>query len=103
MRRFNVVVIPGEGIGPELTETAVAVLQAAEKTADFSLALDVHVAGARLYRETGRAMSDEPLSPMVRPQVRRRAPGTRLGEGPSHVRREDERRDGHRDRRPQRR
>src|SRR5947208_2809211 len=62
MRRFNVIVIPGDGIGLELTDATLEVLQAAEKTADFSLALDVHVAGARLYRETGRAMSDETLA-----------------------------------------
>ena len=62
MRRFNIVVIPGDGIGPELTEVAVEVLHAVEKTADFSVALDFHVAGARLYRETGRAMSDETLA-----------------------------------------
>ena len=62
MRRFNVIVIPGDGIGPELTDATLEVLQAAETTADFSLALDVHVAGAGLYRQTGRAMSDETLA-----------------------------------------
>lgn len=62
MRRLDVVVIPGDGIGPELTDAAVAVLQAIEKRADFSLSLAWHVAGARLYRDTGRAMSDETLA-----------------------------------------
>ena len=62
MRRFDVVVIPGDGIGPELTDATLEVLQAAEKTADFTLALDRHVAGARQYRDTGRAMSEETLA-----------------------------------------
>ena len=89
MRRFNVVVIPGDGIGPELTDVTLEVLQAAEKTGDFSLAVDVHVAGARLYRDTGRAMSDESLAacraahatlkgPVGHPDVRA-ADGTEAG------------------------
>lgn len=61
-RRYSVVVLPGDGIGPELTDAAVAVLEAVQKTADFSLALDRHVAGAAVYRDTGRAMSDETLA-----------------------------------------
>jgi isocitrate/isopropylmalate dehydrogenase len=62
MRRFDVVVIPGDGIGPELTDAAIAAMQAAEKRGDFSLSFTPHIAGARLYRETGRAMSDETLA-----------------------------------------
>jgi 3-isopropylmalate dehydrogenase len=62
MRRFDVVVIPGDGIGPELTDAAVAVLEAVAKTAGFGLDLAWHVAGARQYRESGRAMTDETLA-----------------------------------------
>ena len=61
MRRLNVVVIPGDGIGPELTDVAVAVLQATEKGADFSLSLDHHTAGAALYRQIGRSITEETL------------------------------------------
>ncbi|MBI2206827.1 MAG: isocitrate/isopropylmalate dehydrogenase family protein [Candidatus Rokubacteria bacterium] len=60
--RYSVVVLPGDGIGPELTAAAVAVLEAVQKTADFSLALDWHMAGAAVYRDTGRAMSDDTLA-----------------------------------------
>jgi 3-isopropylmalate dehydrogenase len=62
MKRFDVVVLPGDGIGPELTDVTIAVLEAAQKRADFSLALDHHRAGAAVYRETGRAMSDVTLA-----------------------------------------
>ncbi len=61
MRRLNVVVIPGDGIGPELTDIAVEVLQAVEKGADFSLSLDRRTAGGALYRQIGRSITDETL------------------------------------------
>jgi len=56
-----VVVIPGDGIGPELTAAAAEVLRAAEKIGRFELVLDQHEAGASLYRRTGRVMTDETL------------------------------------------
>src|SRR5499427_1388733 len=61
MKRYDVVVIPGDGIGPELIEAAVGVLEAVAKTAGFALALEHHEAGASLYRRTGRVMTDETL------------------------------------------
>jgi 3-isopropylmalate dehydrogenase len=61
-RALAIVVIPGDGIGPELTDVAVEVLQAVEKDAGFTLALDVRLAGAALYRDLGRAMTDETLA-----------------------------------------
>jgi 3-isopropylmalate dehydrogenase len=61
-KRYRVVVLPGDGIGPELTDAAAAVLEAVQKNAGFSLALDWRLAGAAVYRDTGRAMSDETLA-----------------------------------------
>src|SRR5262245_19855244 len=61
MKRYDVVVIPGDGIGPELTEATVGVLEAVAKAADFDLVLTPHEAGASLYRRTGRVMTDETL------------------------------------------
>jgi 3-isopropylmalate dehydrogenase len=88
-RTFKIVVIPGDGIGPELTDVTLEVLQAVEKSADFSLAFDFHVAGAAVYRDTGRAMSDDTLAacraanatlkgPVGHPDVRA-ADGTEAG------------------------
>jgi 3-isopropylmalate dehydrogenase len=62
VKSYNVVVIPGDGIGPELTEAALEVLRAAAKRDGFELALDHHEAGASLYRRTGRVMTDEALA-----------------------------------------
>jgi 3-isopropylmalate dehydrogenase len=89
MKSFNVVVLPGDGIGPELTDVTVAVLQAAQKTGDFALTLDQRRAGAAEYRDTGRAMSDDTLAacraahatlkgPVGHPDVRA-ADGTEAG------------------------
>jgi 3-isopropylmalate dehydrogenase len=62
MKRYDVVVIPGDGIGPELTDAALAVLRAVAKADGFELHLDHHEAGASLYRRTGRVMTDETLA-----------------------------------------
>ena len=62
MRTYNIVVIPGDGIGPELIDATVRVLSALqERHAGFKLDLDYHQAGAALYRETGHAVSQETL------------------------------------------
>jgi 3-isopropylmalate dehydrogenase len=60
-KRYDVVVIPGDGIGPELTEAAVGVLRAVAESGGFELALTSHEAGASLYRKLGRVMTDETL------------------------------------------
>lgn len=60
MRRYRVVVIAGDGIGPEVTAAALAVLTAAQD--GFALDIEPHVAGAGHYRETGRAMDDATLA-----------------------------------------
>ena len=68
MKRYEIVVIPGDGIGPELTDAALAVLGAAAKRGGFELALDRHEAGASLYRRLGRVMTDETLEACRRAQ-----------------------------------
>ncbi len=62
MKSYDVVVIPGDGIGPELTRAAVEVLHAVARGGKFELALDHHEAGASLYRRAGRVMTDETLA-----------------------------------------
>jgi 3-isopropylmalate dehydrogenase len=89
MKQFDVVLLPGDGIGPELTDVTVEILEAVQKTSDFALKLDARRAGAAVYRETGRAMSDETLAacraahatlkgPVGHPDVRA-ADGTEAG------------------------
>ena len=58
-RRYRVVLIPGDGIGPEVTDAALTVLHAAAASAGFTLAVERHEAGAGAFRRSGRVMSDE--------------------------------------------
>ena len=59
-RRFRIAVMPGDGIGPEVMDAALAVLDAAIGAgAGFTLDCEHHVAGATAWRETGSAMSEE--------------------------------------------
>jgi isocitrate/isopropylmalate dehydrogenase len=63
MRRHTIVVIPGDGIGPEQTEVTVAVLRAVEKrSGNFALTVSTHEAGAGEVRRTGRAMTEETMA-----------------------------------------
>src|SRR5579875_965962 len=65
---YRVVLIPGDGIGPEVTAAAVAVLEAAAATHGFRLAFERHEAGAGCYLRTGRAMSDETFAGPMAPK-----------------------------------
>lgn len=58
-RRLRVAVMPGDGIGPEVTDAALAVLDAVpEAGAGFTLEYEHLVAGASAWRDTGCAMSE---------------------------------------------
>ena len=64
-RRFRIAVMPGDGIGPEVMDAALAVLDAAVGSgaglagSGFILDHERLVAGAEAYRDTGVAMSEE--------------------------------------------
>lgn len=58
MNRYRAVVIPGAGIGPEITEAAVGVLRAAERVhGGFALDLEWRSGGAGEYARTGQSIS----------------------------------------------
>jgi isocitrate/isopropylmalate dehydrogenase len=60
MRTYNVVVLKGDGIGPEVIDATLQVLEAVERKAgDFHLDFHFHPAGATHYRRTGANMSPE--------------------------------------------
>jgi isocitrate/isopropylmalate dehydrogenase len=62
MQTYRVVVIPGDGIGPELLDAALAVLDAvATRQGDFRLDVRRIEAGAGYYRATGRNIAGEAL------------------------------------------
>lgn len=57
---FRICVLPGDGIGTEVMESALAVLDAAQRrVGGFTLEQEHHHAGAAAYRDTDTAMSDE--------------------------------------------
>jgi 3-isopropylmalate dehydrogenase len=56
---FRLVVMPGDGIGPEVMEAATAVLDAVEKRHDIGFTRQIVSGGARQYKETGVAMTEE--------------------------------------------
>ena len=61
-RGYSIIVIPGDNIGPESTEAALAVLEAAQKAAGgFKLNLKTCTAGAAHYAEHGTAMTPEAI------------------------------------------
>lgn len=64
---FRIAVIPGDGIGTEVTEAAVAVLDAVQgRLGGFRLRQEPHEIGAGLYQRTGNAMPDETLDAIAR-------------------------------------
>lgn len=58
-RAYRVVLIPGDGIGPEVTDAAVQVLEAAARRGVFALNFERHEAGAGYFVRAGRPMSAE--------------------------------------------
>jgi 3-isopropylmalate dehydrogenase len=62
MKAYRIVVIPGDGIGPEIVDAALAVLDKIQELAgDFLLSYDSRQAGAAYYREHGVNISNETL------------------------------------------
>jgi 3-isopropylmalate dehydrogenase len=57
---LRIAVLPGDGIGVEIMDACLAVLEALErKVGGYRLAAEVLPGGAALYRDTGTAFSDE--------------------------------------------
>ncbi len=58
---YNIVLLPGDGIGPEVTAAAVSVLDAAVKHAGGSLKTSEHLIGGCSIDQYGTALTDEAL------------------------------------------
>jgi len=59
--KFNLVVLPGDGIGPEVTAEAVKVLEAISKKFDHSFNLHYGLVGGVAIDETGTALAEDIL------------------------------------------
>ena len=57
----RIAVIPGDGIGPEVTREALRVLDAVARSDSISLEFEEFPLGAAHYLETGEVLSDETL------------------------------------------
>ena len=60
MKVYRVVVLPGDGIGPEIMEGALEVLQKLQElSGNFTLDFDFHKGGAAYYIESGESISSD--------------------------------------------
>jgi len=57
--RVHVAVLAGDGIGPEVVDATLAVLDALDRRHDLGLGFTQHRAGALAYRDTGTGMSED--------------------------------------------
>ena len=58
---FNIVVLPGDGIGIEVIAATLALLEPLQKRFGFSLRYDRRPGGANCYRDTGTAFPDSSM------------------------------------------
>ena len=58
---FDIVVLPGDGIGVEVIDATLVMLEAAQKRFGFRLKYDRRPGGAHLYEETGNAFPDSSM------------------------------------------
>lgn len=61
-KNFNIVVLPGDGIGVEVIQACLAVLEPLQKrVGGFALVFDHRPGGAQLYADTGNAFPDDSM------------------------------------------
>ncbi|MBA3478972.1 MAG: isocitrate/isopropylmalate dehydrogenase family protein, partial [Lautropia sp.] len=58
---FNIVVLPGDGIGVEVIDATLALLEPVQKRFGFGLSYDRRPGGAHHYRDTGNAFPDSSM------------------------------------------
>ncbi|RBP65068.1 3-isopropylmalate dehydrogenase [Brevibacterium sanguinis] len=66
MSSYDIVVIPGDGIGPEVIDASVSVLRACEERFGLTFTFDFKDFSADLYRRTGRRITTEDMDEIGR-------------------------------------
>ncbi|MBI2340873.1 MAG: 3-isopropylmalate dehydrogenase [Deltaproteobacteria bacterium] len=61
MPSFKIAVLPGDGIGPEVTKEAIKVLQVLEKTEGISFEFEEAAVGGAAYDQSGKPLPDASL------------------------------------------
>ena len=60
MKKYKIALLPGDGVGPEVTQEAVKVLNAVQKMlGDFELDMQTYHVGCAQFEKTGEAISEE--------------------------------------------
>src|SRR5262249_8244144 len=62
---LKVVVLPGDGVGPEVTEQAVHVLREVADIHGHNFRFEEHLAGGQAIKQTGTALPDDTLAACV--------------------------------------
>ena len=62
---MKILVLPGDGIGPEITEATLKVLESVQGKSDFSLVFEHELAGIDSYKKYGTTCRDEMLEKAV--------------------------------------
>ena len=73
-RSHRIVVIKGDGIGPELVDAALLVLDAARVALGFELEIDLREGGAELYRRTGASLAPDTFEAIKRADAAMKGP-----------------------------
>ena len=86
MKTYNIVMIPGDGIGPELLDAAIQVLDKIQELAgDFRFSYAFHEAGAGYYQKHGVNISPETLEAIRKADATMKGPvglpGVRFPDG----------------------
>ena len=63
---YRIVLLPGDGIGPEVTGAALAVLSAVAERTGLEFKYEEHQAGAQVYLDTGESISEETMTAVGR-------------------------------------
>lgn len=66
MSAYSIEVIPGDGIGPEVVEASIAVLNACETHYGLSFNYNFHDFSADLYRRTGRKITEADMDEIAK-------------------------------------
>ncbi len=75
MKTYRIVVIPGDGIGPEIVDAAVAVLEKVQELSrDFQLSFDFRQAGAAYHVKHGESISAEAIEAIRRADATLKGP-----------------------------
>jgi isocitrate dehydrogenase (NAD+) len=82
MSKHTITLIPGDGIGPEVTDATVRILEAAGKTAGTEFTWERYDAGADSFAKTGEYIPKALYESVERTKVALKGPvGTPIGEG----------------------